>query len=107
VRVVARGDALLDPAVTKSVIARFAALPAPSAELTAKLDELTPRERKVLELLARGRSNAEIARELVVGEGTVKTHVARVLMKLDLRDRVQAVIFAYETGRDHLVAAAS
>ena len=98
VRVVARGDALLDPAVTKSVIARFAALPAPSAESTAKLDELTPREREVLELLARGWSNAEIARELVVSEGTVKTHVARVLMKLGLRDRVQAVIFTYETG---------
>ena len=80
VRVVARGDALLDPAVTKSVIARFAALPAPNDALAAKFDELTPREREVLELLARGRSNAEIARELIVGEGTVKTHVARVLM---------------------------
>ena len=80
------------------MIARFAALPAPSDELAAKFDELTPREREVLELLARGRSNAEIAQELVVGEGTVKTHVARVLMKLGLRDRVQAVIFAYESG---------
>jgi DNA-binding NarL/FixJ family response regulator len=98
VRVVARGDALLDPAVTKSVIARFATLPAPSDELAARFDELTPREREVLELLARGRSNAEIGQELVVGEGTVKTHVARVLMKLGLRDRVQAVIFAYEAG---------
>jgi DNA-binding NarL/FixJ family response regulator len=98
VRVVARGDALLDPAVTSSVIARFAALPAPSREQAAKFEELTPREREVLELLARGRSNAEIAAELVVGEGTVKTHVARVLMKLGLRDRVQAVIFAYESG---------
>jgi len=98
VRVVSRGDALLDPAVTRSVIARFAALPSPSEELAAKVDELTPREREVLELLARGRSNAEIARELFVGEGTVKTHVARVLMKLALRDRVQAVIFAYEAG---------
>jgi DNA-binding NarL/FixJ family response regulator len=66
--------------VTKSVIARFAALPAPNDELAAKFDELTPREREVLELLARGRSNAEIAQELIVGEGTVKTHVARVLM---------------------------
>jgi DNA-binding NarL/FixJ family response regulator len=98
VRVVARGDALLDPAVTNAVIARFTALPAPSDELAARLDELTPREREVLELLARGRSNAEIAGELFVGEGTVKTHVARVLMKLGLRDRVQVVIFAYETG---------
>jgi DNA-binding NarL/FixJ family response regulator len=98
VRIVARGDALLDPAVTSSVIARFAALPAPSREQSAKFEELTPREREVLQLLARGRSNAEIATELVVGEGTVKTHVARVLMKLGLRDRVQAVIFAYESG---------
>ena len=98
VRVVARGDALLDPAVTKSVIARFAALPSPSDELAARVDELTPREREVLELLARGRSNAEIAQELIVAEGTVKTHVARVLMKLGLRDRVQAVILAYEAG---------
>ena len=98
VRVVARGDALLDPAVTKSVIARFAALPSPSDELAARFDELTPREREVLELLARGRSNAEIAQVLIVAEGTVKTHVARVLMKLGLRDRVQAVILAYEAG---------
>jgi DNA-binding NarL/FixJ family response regulator len=98
VRVVARGDALLDPAVTRSIVARFAALPKPDDALAAKLDELTPREREVLQLLARGRSNAEIAEELVVGDGTVKTHVARVLMKLGLRDRVQAVIFAYEAG---------
>ena len=98
VRVVARGDGLIDPAVTRSVIARFTALPDPSGELAARLDELTPREREVFGLLARGRSNAEIARAMVVGEGTVKTHVARVLMKLGLRDRVQAVIFAYEAG---------
>jgi DNA-binding NarL/FixJ family response regulator len=98
VRVVARGAALLDPAVTRSVIARFAALPQPSDEHAARLEELTPREREVLLLLARGLSNAEIAEELVVGDGTVKTHVARVLMKLGLRDRVQAVIYAYEAG---------
>jgi DNA-binding NarL/FixJ family response regulator len=98
VRVVARGDALLDPAVTKSVIARFAALPSPNDELAANVGELTLREREVLELLARGRSNAEIAQELNVAEGTVKTHVARVLMKLGLRDRVQAVVLAYECG---------
>jgi DNA-binding NarL/FixJ family response regulator len=98
VRVIARGNALIDPAVTRSVIARFAALPKLSDELGKSLVDLTPREREVLELLARGRSNAEIATELVVGEGTAKTHVARVLMKLGLRDRVQAVIFAYEAG---------
>ena len=98
VRVVARGDALLDPAVTPSVISRFAALPTPRQDLKAKLDELTPREQEVMLLLARGRSNAEIAAELVVSEGTVKTHVARVLMKLGLRDRVHAVIFGYESG---------
>jgi DNA-binding NarL/FixJ family response regulator len=97
VRTVARGEALLDPAVTRQVIARFAALPEPRDE-PAELGELTPREREVLMLLAQGRSNAEIAGELVVSEGTVKTHVARVLMKLGLRDRVQAVIFAYEAG---------
>jgi DNA-binding NarL/FixJ family response regulator len=98
VAVVARGDALIDPAVTRSVIARFARLPEPSGDQGARLAELTPREREVLVLLARGRTNAEIARELVVSEGTVKTHVSRLLLKLDLRDRVQAVIFAYEAG---------
>jgi DNA-binding NarL/FixJ family response regulator len=98
VAIVARGDALIDPAVTRSVIARFARLPEPSGDQGARLAELTPREREVLVLLARGRTNAEIARELVVSEGTVKTHVSRLLLKLDLRDRVQAVIFAYEAG---------
>jgi len=97
-RVVARGDALLDPAVTPTVIARFAALPTPRQDLRSMLDELTPREHEVMLLLARGLSNAEIADELVVSEGTVKTHVARVLMKLGLRDRVHAVIFGYESG---------
>ncbi|MBB6344276.1 DNA-binding NarL/FixJ family response regulator [Nonomuraea muscovyensis] len=96
IRVVHAGDALLDPAVTSRVIATFASRrePAPSPRLA----ELTPRELEVLRLLARGITNAEIAGELYVGEATVKTHVARVLMKLGLRDRAQAVVFAYETG---------
>ncbi|WP_327583409.1 response regulator transcription factor [Nonomuraea sp. NBC_00507] len=96
IKVVHAGDALLDPAVTSRVIASFAgrADPAPSPMLA----ELTPRELEVLRLLARGLTNAEIARDLYVGEATVKTHVARVLMKLSLRDRAQAVVFAYETG---------
>ncbi|WP_346113839.1 response regulator transcription factor [Nonomuraea maheshkhaliensis] len=96
IKVVHAGDALLDPAVTRRVIASFAgrAEPRPAPALA----ELTPRELEVLRLLARGRTNAEIARELYVGEATVKTHVARVLMKLSLRDRAQAVVFAYETG---------
>ncbi|MEU6997444.1 response regulator transcription factor [Nonomuraea sp. NPDC046570] len=96
IRVVHSGDALLDPAVTSRVIASFAGRhdPAPPPQL----DELTPRELEVLRLLARGLTNAEIARELFVGEATVKTHVARVLMKLHLRDRAQAVVFAYESG---------
>ena len=98
VHVVARGDALLDPAITRSVIAEFAGKPAVRRELAAKLDELTAREREVFALVARGLSNAEIARDLVVSEGTVKTHVAHLLLKLNLRDRVQGVIFAYESG---------
>ena len=98
VRVVARGNALLDPAVTQSVIGRFAALPKLSDELGKSLDESDPARTRGLELLAGGRSNAEIAAELVVGEGTAKTHVARVLMKLGLRDRVKAAIFAYDAG---------
>ena len=98
VRAVARGDALLDPAVTAAVIARFSALPPPRQDLREKVEELTAREREVLMLLGRGRSNSEIAGELVVSEGTVKTHVGRVLMKLGLRDRIQAVIFGYESG---------
>jgi DNA-binding NarL/FixJ family response regulator len=97
VRTVAAGNALIDPAVTQHVIAAFgrrvATKPPP-----ATLAELTARELEVLELLARGLSNQEIARELIVGDATVKTHVARVLMKLGLRDRVQAVVFAYEHG---------
>jgi DNA-binding NarL/FixJ family response regulator len=98
VEVVARGDALIAPAVTRSVVEEFVRRsPAPSPP-PPLLDKLTVREREVLELLARGLSNAEIAERLVVGSGTVKTHVARVLSKLGLRDRVQAVILAYESG---------
>jgi DNA-binding NarL/FixJ family response regulator len=98
VHVVARGDALLDPAITRSVIEAFANKPAVRGELAAKMEELTPREREVFALVAGGLSNAEIARDLVVSDGTVKTHVAHLLLKLDLRDRVQAVIYAYESG---------
>ena len=97
IRVVAGGSALLAPAVTRSVIAEFARR-SPAVEPSPRLEELTQREREVLMLLTRGRSNAEIAAELVVSDATVKTHVAHVLMKLGVRDRVQAVIFAYETG---------
>jgi DNA-binding NarL/FixJ family response regulator len=95
---IAAGDALLSPSVTSRVIERMAQQPAPDSSRDSRLDELTVREREVLELVARGLSNGEIAEELVIGESTVKTHVKRVLAKLDARDRVQAVIFAYETG---------
>jgi DNA-binding NarL/FixJ family response regulator len=98
VHVVASGDALLDPAITRTVIEEFAGKPVARRELLAKLDELTAREREVFDLVARGLSNAEIAAELVVTDGTVKTHVAHFLLKLGLRDRVQAVIYAYESG---------
>ena len=98
VEVVARGDALIAPAVTRSVIEEFVRRsPSPGPPPPA-LDALTEREREVLGLLAQGLSNAEIAERLVVSGGTVKTHVAHVLAKLGLRDRVQAVILAYETG---------
>jgi DNA-binding NarL/FixJ family response regulator len=97
VRVLARGDALLDPSITRAVIEEFARRPVRS-DLAEKLEDLTAREREVLELLARGLSNAEIAQRFVVSDGTVKTHVASVLRKLGLRDRVQAVIYAYESG---------
>ncbi|GAA4254807.1 response regulator transcription factor [Dactylosporangium darangshiense] len=96
IRAVSSGEALLDPAVTTRVIAAFAGGPGPRPP--AELGELTAREADVLRLMARGLSNAEIAAALAVGEATVKTHVARVLMKLGLRDRVQAVVFAYESG---------
>ena len=100
VRTVARGEALLAPAITQRLIERFVARPSPrDGSAAAKaLAELSQRELEVLRLLARGLSNAEIAAELVVGEATVKTHVARILHKLGLRDRVQAVVFAYESG---------
>ena len=99
IRVIAAGSALLAPAVTRAVIAEFARRsPAARVADSHRLDELTEREREVLVLLTRGRSNAEIAADLFVSEATVKTHVAHVLMKLGVRDRVQAVIFAYEAG---------
>ncbi len=95
---IAAGDALLSPSVTSRVIERMAQQPAPDTSRDARLAELTAREREVLELMAQGLSNGEIADLLVIGESTVKTHVKRILAKLDARDRVQAVIFAYETG---------
>jgi DNA-binding NarL/FixJ family response regulator len=98
-RIVASGEALLAPAVTRAVIEEFARQP-PAAPPTPPrgVAELTPREREVLDLLARGLSNPEICERLVISEATAKTHVARILQKLGLRDRVQAVIYAYETG---------
>jgi DNA-binding NarL/FixJ family response regulator len=103
VHTIAAGESLLSPSVTRRVIDRMARASAPypgvhDPDGAAAVDELTPREREVLELLAGGLSNAEIAAALVIEESTVKTHVKRVLMKLSLRDRVQAVIFAYEHG---------
>jgi RNA polymerase sigma factor (sigma-70 family) len=95
---VAAGDSLLSPSVTRRVIDRMAQHPATEAAFDERLDELTKREREVLEQVARGLSNSEIAATLVIEESTVKTHVKRILMKLRLRDRVQAVIFAYESG---------
>jgi DNA-binding NarL/FixJ family response regulator len=98
VHTVAAGDSLLSPSVTRRVIDRMAQQPTPALAGTAKLDGLTPREREVLSCIARGLSNREIAAALTVEESTVRTHVKRILMKLELRDRIQAVIFAYETG---------
>ena len=98
IRVVAEGEALLAPSVTRRLIAEFSRGPAPGVEAPSAVEDLTPRELEVFKLMARGLSNAEIAAELVVGETTVKTHVARVLTKLGLRDRVQAVVTAHECG---------
>lgn len=95
---VAEGHALLAPEVTSKVIARFARAPGQSAKYDKRIAELTAREKDVLVLIARGMSNAEIAAELFLGEATVKTHVSRILTKLDVRDRVQAVVAAYESG---------
>ena len=97
VHVIADGDALLAPSITRRLIAEFAHRPPLSAK-PDRMQELTARELEVLKLVARGHSNAEIATELFVSDATVKTHVSRILMKLDLRDRVQAVVVAYESG---------
>ena len=96
VKMVAQGDALLAPSITRRLIEEFA-LSRTSAP-TAQLDQLSAREREVFQLMARGLSNREIAEQLFVGDTTIKTHVTRILTKLDLRDRVQAVVLAYETG---------
>ena len=98
VHTIAAGDSLLSPSVTRRVVDRMAQQAAPDLVAQADLDHLTAREREVLGLIARGLSNREIAAALIVEESTAKTHVKRILMKLGLRDRVQAVIFAYETG---------
>jgi len=97
VRMVAGGDALLAPAITRRLIEEFAAAP-PAPPAPPGLDELTPRELEVFRLVAQGKSNADIAAELIIGETTVKTHVTRMMMKLGVHDRVQAVVLAYELG---------
>jgi DNA-binding NarL/FixJ family response regulator len=96
IHTVAAGDALLSPSVTKRVIERFSKIPRPPAE--TPLDDLSERERDVFRLIARGLSNAEIGQELFISETTVKTHVTHILAKLGLRDRVQAVVLAYQSG---------
>ncbi|MFF1408837.1 response regulator [Streptomyces sp. NPDC058289] len=98
VRVIAAGEALLAPNITKRLITEFSRLGAPRAPSKARIDELTGRETEVLSLVAQGMSNAEIAEHLILAEQTVKTHVGRILVKLGLRDRTQAAVFAYETG---------
>ena len=98
IRTVARGEALLAPSITRRLIEEFTRPPPAPPEPPAGFDELTPRELEVFKLMANGLSNSEIAERLVLSEATVKTHVARVLMKLGLRDRIQAVVLAYECG---------
>lgn len=98
VHAVAGGDSLLSPSVTRTVIEQIATRSPPPIQPDRRLEELTPREREVLELIVRGSSNAEIATALVIEESTVKTHVKRILMKLQLRDRIHAVIFGFENG---------
>lgn len=98
IRCASAGDALIDPSVTRRLITRFTRSLRPSQTLPAPLRELSGREQEVLRLVARGLSNSEIAAELVIEESTVKSHVGRLLTKLDLRDRVQAVVLSYETG---------
>jgi DNA-binding NarL/FixJ family response regulator len=98
VRCAAAGDAMIDPSVTRRLIGKFARAARPDSLIPSRLKDLTARELDVLRLLARGLANAEIAEELVIEESTVKTHVSRILTKLNLRDRVQAVVLAYESG---------
>jgi DNA-binding NarL/FixJ family response regulator len=98
VRVVASGDALLSPSITRKLLEQFVKTPSTTSRTLSAIDQLTEREEEVLRHLARGRSNAEIAEALFVSETTVKTHVSHILTKLDLRDRVQAVVAAYESG---------
>ncbi|WP_433803461.1 response regulator [Actinomycetospora sp. CA-084318] len=98
VRVVAAGESLLDPSITRRLVERFVSRPSPAMAARDVLAHISDRESEVLRLVARGLSNAEIARTLFLSEGTVKTHVNRLLRKLDLRDRVQAVVLAYESG---------
>jgi DNA-binding NarL/FixJ family response regulator len=98
IHVINEGEAVLAPSVTRRVVEAFSRFPARQDHLTAALEKLTAREREVLELLAKGSSNLEVARALFVSETTAKTHVRNVLAKLDLRDRVHAVVFAYESG---------
>ncbi len=97
IRIVANGDALLAPSITQRIISEFAKISFP-AKYKGKLEQLTEREVEVLQLLAKGTTNAEIAEVLFIGEATVKTHISNIFTKLDLRDRVQAVVFAYESG---------
>lgn len=101
VRVAAAGEALLAPTITRRLIEEFVRRPPPGQDVPERLGDLTERERDVLRLIAQGRSNNEIAESLYLGEGTIKTHINRIFRKLDLRDRAQAVVIAYETGLVH------